>query len=592
MKRKFFNFSLMASISLFTFGALGLSACGNSSFVAAQVKLSESKHEMRVGDSYQLRAAHSKGYSDEARWFSSNESVAYVTAEGWVYAIGEGEATVTVAYAGGYADCKIIVSGQGGGEEIKKITLNPSRKTIQAEGSFTITANTPEGVTITEWKSSDATVASVTGNGNSAQVSAHKVGSASVSAIGSDNSVATCVVTVQESGGEEEDTGRDIAVGKNLNYGGKMVVGSPLAQRDFMTGLLSDFNRLTNSNIEFTVTTFEENNGTSGYNSAESMPAVFPYASDQTLNLSQFNALANVTTTDRNWIKNNMGNEAADAAKLGSTVGYPFASDNGVVMFYNTDLVKDPSEIDTLSKLFAKAEAGDYEVNYSVGGGFYAAGALMTYAKGKSLYKMTPSDTRYTATSTFNSAEGLQAAKLITSFGEHDCIRNAATAPKGDVIVTITDTSKVQSFKAPKEMGSKYAVTSVPFVDDEKTTRLGTYLGYKFYGVNNTLSSKTEAYAVAKFLCSEYAQAKRFDQFNVRPTLTSLQDYAKNEPHIAALTEQSKNNGTIPLTAIPSEVWSAAETTVAALKKLNYATAVDADYTSILSDLDKLLTKK
>ena len=59
-----------------------------------------------------------------------------------------------------------------------------------------------------------------------------------------------------------------------------------------------------------------------------------------------------------------MGDAAYNAARLTSVVGYPFAADNGVVMFYNTDVVKDPSEIDTVTKLFAKADDLDYEVDY------------------------------------------------------------------------------------------------------------------------------------------------------------------------------------------------------------------------------------
>ncbi len=593
MKRKFFNFSLMASIGLLAFGVAGLSACNNSGYAAASVKLNVSEKTIGVGDSVQLKASHTKGYSGETRWFSSNESVAYVNESGLVFGVSEGEAIVTVAFCGGFADCKVVVSGQGGQETGDKVSITPSKKSVQIGDQVALTANVyPEDTTV-EWKSSNTTVATVAGSGLAATVTTLAAGTVTITATGSNGKIGSSVITVKDGsggGGGESGDERDIAVDKNLNYSGSMVVGSPLAQREFMESMLKKFNEFTNSSIKFTVTTFEEDNGVAGYNNAESMPAVFPYASDQTLSLSQFNALANVTTTDRNWIKTNMGEDAANAAKLGSTVGYPFASDNGVVMFYNKDYVSDPEQIDTLSEIFALAAQHDLEINYSVGTGFYAAGALMTYAAGKTFYQLTPKNTSYTAKSTFNCAEGIQAAKLINQIKNNEYIRNAATAPKGDVLVTITDVSKVQNFKT-KEMGAKYAVAPVPYVDDAKTTRLGTFLGYKFYGVNNTLSDKTQAYAVAKFLCSEYVQAERFTKFQVRPTLTSLQDFAKDEPHIAALVEQSKNNGTVALTALPSEVWSETATAVTEIADLS-STADDAQYASILEALDKKLTKK
>ena len=363
-----------------------------------------------------------------------------------------------------------------------------------------------------------------------------------------------------------------------------------------MKGLLDEFNTLTGSNITFTVTKFEEDNGTSGYPGPASMPAVFPYASDQTLSLYQFNALSSVSKTDYTWIKEKMCDAAYKAARLTSCVGYPFAGDNGFVMFYNTDLVSDPSEIDTVDKLFEKAGTGVNcnEVNFAIGNGFYGGGALMSYTAGKNLYELTPKDTDFSSKASFNTAQGLKGAKLVRKIANQDAIRNAASAPKstgdGNILATITDVSKVASFK--KELGDKYAVAPLPFVDEAKTTRLGSFLGYKFYGVNNQLSKddKEKASAVAKFLCSEYVQIKRYKQYNVRPTLISLSNYAADEPHIAALMAQEQAQSTIPLTATDSGFWSAVGAAVTSLKALA-EDAPDSAYTAILKSLDSELTK-
>ena len=586
MKRKVFNFSLLAGIGLLAFGVVGLSGCGSSAssqFSPASVALNKSSLQMAVGEVEKLNVTVSKGYGSDVRWFTSNESVVHVNG-GYVFGVGEGSATVTAAIGGGYADCVVTVSGEGGADPVSGnvLSINPTSKTIKLNETFTITysGKAEDGSQVTaSFDSSDATVATVDAAG---LVTGVGVGSATISVVGSNGLSKNCSVTVKdpEQGGGSD---LDIAVDTNLGYSGELTVGSPLIQREFMTKLLAEFNELTGSSVKFTVTTFEEDNGTSGYGDAKSMPAVFPYASDQTLTLYQFNALSTVGRTDASWIKEQMGDSAYNAAKLSSLVGYPFSSDNGVVMFYNKSVCT-ADQIDTLDKLFALADSKDMEVNMPIGNGFYAAGSLMTYAGGNSLYSLTPTATSYTVTSNFNSDAGLKGAKVVRRIANEASLRNATSAPINDVLVTIVDASKVQDFK--KTLGANYGVAPLPYVEDG--VRLGSFLGYKFYGVNNTLNAtdKTTAAAVAKFLCSEYVQVKRFDEYNVRPTLTGLADYAKGEEHIDALTAQEAAHATIPLTAISSELWSASATAEGAIKVLA-ANAADSEYRTILDTLDK-----
>ena len=591
MKRKVFNFSLMASIGLLAFGVTSLSGCVPTGFVVASVSVNKSNLQMAVGDTYQIKASVSKGYGSDVRWFTSNESVVRVNA-GYVFAVGEGVATVTASIGGGYAECLVTVSGEGQSQTGNTLSINPTSKTLELGKTFTInySAKSEDGSSVSvEFTSSDKAVATVTSAG---LVSGVGVGTATISVVASNGLSKNCVVTVKEAGGGGSGD-YDIAVDTNLNYTGSLTIGSPLLQREFMIGLLNDFNTLTGSKIKFTVTTFEEDNGTSGYKDASSMPAVFPYASDQTLTLFQFNALSSVVRTDANWIKEKMGNDAYNAAKLSSLVGYPFSSDNGVVMFYDSSKCSE-GDIDTLNKLFALAEKGSdpsdpdetYDVNYMIGNGFYAAGCLMTYAGGESLYKLTPTTTSYTVTSNFNSEAGLQGAKVMRDISNQETLRNASAAPVNDVLATIVDCSKVQDFKAA--LKGNYAVAPLPYVDDAKTTRLGSFLGYKFYGVNNTLSTTDKAMAnnVAKFLCSEYVQVKRYDNYNVRPTLLSLSEYASGEAHVRALSIQQAEKATIPLTAISSELWSASATAQGSIKVLK-PTTPDSEYRTILDTLDK-----
>lgn len=596
MKTKIFKWSFLPSIGFLLCSAISLTSCNQEVIQAAKIRLNKSELTLNVGDVERLGVSVSKGYSGDVMWFTQNETIAYAE-DGYVFATGEGSTVITAVYGGGSASCKVTVTDGGEGPvDAPKLTLNVSSKTIKPADEFTlaVTSVYPEDTTVT-FTSSNTNVALINQiDDKSVTVTGGVAGSAAITVKGSNNITKVCQVTVSDEGGPT--TEYDIAVDSNLGYTGKLSIGSPKNQRTFMDGLLKDFNKYTNSNITFTIIDFEEDNGTSGYNSADAMPAVFPYASDQTMELSQFKALGNVPNSDVTWIRNNMGTEALKAATLSKAVGYPFAADNGLVMFYNKAFVDDPAKIRTLPQIFDLADKMDKEVNYSLSNGFYIAPALMTFNGGEPLYDVQPDGDSYTATSNFNSEPGLRAAKILRNVINEPMIRNAVDAPRNDVLVTITDSSKVSMFKT--QLGSNYAVAPLPFIDEEESARLGSFLGYKFYGVNLQLgkTQQTMACSVAKFLCSEYAQFKRFTQYNVRPTLltdtihSEFREQVLAEPHIAALIEQSKNNGVIPMKAVSSSLWSQTMVTYTDLKKVP-ASAADAAYIEILKTLDKGLNK-
>ncbi len=598
MKQRTLKWPLFPAVCFLLFGCLGVTACDSSSFKSAIVRLDKSTINMEIGDREKLTATVSKGYDSELVWFSSNESIAYVDS-GYVFGVGEGEAKITAAYGGGYAYCKVSVSDSGSGPiDAPRINLSANSQTIKVNGTFdlSVTSVNPSDTTVT-FRSEDTNVVTLTQkDAKSVTVRGVAEGSTTVSVVGSNNVTKVCQVTVSNG---SSPAGKNIAVETDLNYKGSLKIGSPKNQRTFMEGLLKDFNTFTGSSISWTIMDFEENNGTSGYQDASGMPAVFPYASDQTMTLSQFGALANVPGTDIDWIIENMGEDVRKAASLTKVVGYPFAADNGLVMFYSKSAIAGHEEVlETLPGLLDYALDEGYEVDYDLSDGFCIAPALMSYNEGKSFYNVEPDGNSYTATSEFNCANGLKAAKDLRNFINHKAIRNAKSAPKLSdyVLATITDCSKVENFK--KTLSDEYAVAPLPYIDAKKTARLGSFLGYKFYGVNLQLGLDDMAKAcnVAKFLCSEYAQFKRFTQYNVRPTLleTVMSDdfikATKDEPHIQALNIQSANSGVVPMKAVSSSLWSETMAAYQSLKAIP-AGAADAKYEAVLKTLDKNLKK-
>ena len=608
MRKKCFNFSMFAGAGMLLFGAFGVTACNNVSqqFSPASVSLNRTTLDLGVGDSFRLRASISpKSYAGaEVRWFTSNENVAAVD-DGYVFAVGEGTATVTVAVAGGYASCQVTVQGEGGGGgDVEYLVLNPTSKSLTVGQDFTLTARVAPAETTVQFAiTSGSDKISLTSSGLTATITATAAGAAVVTATGSNNKTATCNIQITEGGGGGGDT-YDKGVLPTETYTATLKIGASEGQSALIRQLVSDFNEYTGSNITANVIDFNESKAADLISAdPTSAPHLYPFASDQTLRLFNQNIIQELSQTSEtsgmDWIEDNMGESALDYATLpgvNKVVGYPFAGDNGYVLFYNKNLCS-AEDVVTVDSLFAKAQQLGYEIDYDLANGaFYNAGALMSYAGGQSLYNITVQPTKYTATANFESEAGLKAAKAMGKIFKLGPV-GAAEVPSAtsEVMATIVDCSNVKKMK--DGMGDGYAVAPLPYVSAEDHTRLGVYLGYKLYGINpkqaNTTDLVNACDALARFFTSEYAQVKRFEQFYIKPTCTSLQSMCANEPHIKALNQQLADNGVIPLTVVSGELWDQTSIAAKAIQKLvkDVASPSDAQYNEILGELDDNVRK-
>lgn len=614
MRRKGLSFSLMLCAGVLSFGmAATVTACSNNSGFAT-VRLSKNSIELAVGEDTELKVQVSKQYvNSTVTWLSTNESVAMV-AKGHVVAIGTGECEVYAFIAGGHDVCKVkVVEGSGGGgghTTTPYLRVSPSNKEIAEGGTFNLTVSKYPADAVVSYTSSAHTIATVS---NVGVVSAVAAGTATITASMTVEGVdytSRCEVKVNESGGgggggSSEGVPESLL---NLKATGSFVIGSPTVYKDITNELLKDFNKYTNSNITWEIKDFEENTAASNLTPDASLgPDVFPYASDQTQGLNTLNALNRLSKSEQKWIRDSMGEDALNAAKLSSAyVGYPFASDNSYVMFYDSSLAK-AEEIDTLSKLFDKASKltdgrKSYRVSYNLVDGFYGAAALMTYSKGENLYTYTPNvDGSFTSSSTFNSEVGLKGATAVLNIfkNNNNTLDSTMTYPGASsrTLATITDCSKVLGMK--QTMGKNYAVAPLPLndlVEGEEPTRLGSFAGYKFYGVNNkklgnNTAKKDIACAIAQFLVCEYSQNKRLETFGIRPTILNLQTKAASEPHVAALNIQEQDKSAIPLTVVDSAFWSQTGSAVADIKSVAQG-ALSKELADILKDLDTTLYHK
>ena len=129
-------------------------------------------------------------------WTSSNVSVATVTSEGEVTAVGRGTATITASCGGKTATCNITVN-----VPITSISLDKNSLILEKGNTQKLTAtvmpeDTTENKTVT-WSSSDSSVATVTSEGEeTAEVKAVGGGTATITASCGGKTV-TCDVTVK-----------------------------------------------------------------------------------------------------------------------------------------------------------------------------------------------------------------------------------------------------------------------------------------------------------------------------------------------------------------------------------------------------------
>ncbi len=585
MRKKLFNFSVLAGIGLLVFGSFGMTACSDdSAFKAAEVRLSSYSLSMEVGESTQLRVSVSpKNYANERLdWYTSNENVATVNSSGYVFAVGEGTATVTASIAGGRAQCTVKVTdsggGGGGGGDVATFSINPKSLTVQEESSKTISATvTPAGTNVTYVVSDGAQYVSLTQNGLKATVTGVAKGNATITVTADNGKPAqVCRVEVTEKGGGGgggDLPDEDIGVPTDLGYAGSYVIGYTPGQENVLTTLISEFNRLTHSSITVTGVNFPEDKTADNVgNDPDNAPHIFPYASDQTLRLYSGRLITELTAEDAKYIEDTMGEEALLNATLkgvGKQVGFPFASDNGYVMYYDKSKVTE-DQIDTLPELFAQAAAYDSNVCYDPTNGFYGAGLLMSYSD-KDLYEITVKKSgSYTAKGHFSETDkglgydglGLQGAQAMATVFSYSPAKSPdiPLVEQTDTLATINTTAVAAEYK--RVMGPNYGVAPLPYISTEDQTRLGVYLGYKFYGINAKRAgdefTATVLTNICKFLTSAYAQKIRYQMALVKPTVLDENVLAlcENEPHIQALNRQIADGGTVSLGPVDSKLWN------------------------------------
>jgi uncharacterized protein YjdB len=164
---------------------------------AESVVLDPSEAELQVGGTIEIRATvlPDNVTNSSLKWCSSDETVAIVSKNGVVTAVGPGSCDITATCDEAVGICHVTVLPPAISAD--SVVLDPTSAELEVGASITIAATVlPENVTNPEllWQSSDEAVATVSQNG---VVTAVGPGSCDITAT-CGNAVGTCHVTVLE----------------------------------------------------------------------------------------------------------------------------------------------------------------------------------------------------------------------------------------------------------------------------------------------------------------------------------------------------------------------------------------------------------
>ena len=302
---------------------------------------------------------------------------------------------------------------------------------------------------------------------------------------------------------------------------------------------------------------------------------VFAYANDQSVNLYSIGALARLSTSVVDGLKETNSLASVEAGKIGDGYyGYPYAADNGFFMYYDKSVVSEEQSHKLEDVLDACAKAKKYIV-YQFGTGWYvgsfmygAGGSYSVSYEGTTVSDIQCNFDQKPAGGEYTYGE-LGGQQLIDFFNANDYVVNggdevlANYLNKKQVGACITGTWNASKIKA--SFGEEnYAATILPDWTsslDGKTYRWKSFAGYKLYGVNSFSKHLPEAHKLAAFLSSEEMQEKRFDDNEIGPSnlVVAAKDKVKNNVAIAAISEQLKAENSVIQTAMPSSYWSEME---------------------------------
>jgi arabinogalactan oligomer/maltooligosaccharide transport system substrate-binding protein len=294
-------------------------------------------------------------------------------------------------------------------------------------------------------------------------------------------------------------------------------------------------------------------------------PDMYCFAQDQISRLVVGGALAPLGTQAAATVKAENDIGSVGAATVGGNIyAYPFTSDNGYYLYYDSSVVSD-EDAKTLEGIIEACRKAGKKFGYNltnawimagfffaqpVGGGDALCHSNWTYSEdGKSAIGIDDN---------FNSDNGLVAMKAMHALANSGVWVDSADnfAGTGAIVTGIWNANAAEG-----EYGDNMKATKLPtFTVDGETYQMGSFSGYKLLGCKpQTDEKKAEiCNALALWLTSEEAQLERYYEFQWGPSNKAAQGNqdVQGNALLAALLEQ--NVYAVPQGVIHADWWTEA----------------------------------
>ena len=274
----------------------------------------------------------------------------------------------------------------------------------------------------------------------------------------------------------------------------------------------------------------------------EAAADVFAFANDQLRDLVNAGGLYKVTrSSDVAAITDNNAAGTVEATKIDDQIyAFPMSADNGYFMYYDSSVFTE-EDVQSFSTMLAVAGAADKKVFMDISNGWYIASFFLgnggTLAIGDDGVQICD----------FNNANGLaagEAIKAITAdpaFITGDDTVLKAGFNDGSIAAGVSGTWNASDIA--DALGDNYAAAKLPtFTTDAGEVQMGSFAGYKFYGVNSQTDNPTDAMDVAAWLSNEENQALRFEMRKIGPSnlTVAASDEVQANAALGALAAQSE----------------------------------------------------
>lgn len=288
----------------------------------------------------------------------------------------------------------------------------------------------------------------------------------------------------------------------------------------------------------------------------ETAADVFAFPNDQLRDFVAAGALYEITLNKDKIISEQMEGAIDSATLDGALYGIPFTADNGYFLYYDSNFFSE-EDVQSLESMLEKATAEGKQVFMDVSNGWYIASFFLG-----SGHSITIEDGKQVVN--FNDDRGVAVGEFIADFVSSpafltgdDAIMTSA-AKDGMVKAAVSGVWNAADMEAA--YGDGYAATKLPtFTIDGEAVQMGSFGGYKLYGIKSSTKHPEQAMALAEFLANEENQIRRYEARSYGPSNLNAAASEAVQENVALKGFSEQSVYAHPQNDVLGSYWSPAE---------------------------------